>query len=84
MSIISIFFKQKCNNKRKKGLIFFMFTWEIKNYINQKRGVVSREEFHHLINKVDNPQIIDVKHEGSLFSIKTSDDGEEIMIAVKH
>lgn len=61
-----------------------MFTWEIKNYINQKRGVVSREEFHHLINKVDNPQIIDVKHEGSLFSIKASDDGEEIMIAVKH
>lgn len=60
-----------------------MFTWEIRNFVNQRNGVVDRDEFLHIINKVDNPQLVDVEHVGTLFAIKSSDDKEDILVSVK-
>lgn len=60
-----------------------MFTWEIRNFVNQRNGVVNRDEFLSIINKVDNPQLVDVEHIGTLFAIKSSDDKEDILVSVK-
>lgn len=37
-----------------------MYTWELQNFVNQRNGNVSREEYIKLVNRVDNPQITDV------------------------
>lgn len=56
-----------------------MYTWELKNFVNQRNGKVSREEYIKLVNRVDNPQIRDVKVEDengvAKTTVITSDEG---------
>lgn len=61
-----------------------MYTWEIKNYLKERNHVLNREEFVHVVNQVDNPQVTDVKSIGdNKFSMTVSDDSEPIIIGVK-
>ena len=61
-----------------------MYTWEIKNYIKERDGILNREEFVHVVNQVDNPQVTDVKCIGDRkFSMTVSDDSEPIIIGVR-
>ena len=60
-----------------------MYTWEIKNYIKERDGILNREEFVHVVNQVDNPQVTDVKKVGDIFKMTVSDDSEPIFIGVK-
>lgn len=56
-----------------------MYTWELKNFVNQRNGKVSREEYIKVVNKVDNPQIVDVAVENmngvAKTTVTTSDEG---------
>ena len=56
-----------------------MYTWELKNFVNQRNGKVSREEYIKVVNKVDNPQIVDVTVENvngvAKTVVTTSDEG---------
>ena len=56
-----------------------MFSWELQNYINERNGILNREEFVKVVNLVDNPQIIDVVPVKNVFKIVTSD-GYEIFL----
>ena len=49
-----------------------MYSWEIEKLIVQNNGIITREQFYSIINKVDNPQVKDVKTE-NVFVIKTTD-----------
>ena len=49
-----------------------MYSWEIEKLIAQNNGIITREQFYSIINKVDNPQVKDVKTE-NVFIIKTTD-----------
>lgn len=49
-----------------------MYSWEIEKLIAQNNGIITREQFYSIINKVDNPQVKDVKTE-NVFVIKTTD-----------
>lgn len=49
-----------------------MFSWEIENLINKNNKVITREQLLKIINKVDNPQIKDVKPT-TAFEIVTED-----------
>lgn len=56
-----------------------MYTYELQNFVNQRNGNVSREEYIKLVNRVDNPQITDVAVENcegrAKTTITTSDNG---------
>ena len=39
-----------------------MYTWEIRNFVRERNYLLTREEFVKAVNKVDNPQILDVKN----------------------
>ena len=49
-----------------------MYSWEIEKLIAQNNGIITKEQFYSIINKVDNPQVKDVKTE-NVFIIKTTD-----------
>ena len=49
-----------------------MYSWEIEKLIAQNNGIITKEQFYSIINKVDNPQVKDVKTE-NVFVIKTTD-----------
>ena len=56
-----------------------MYTWELKNFVSQRNGKVSREEYIKVVNQVDNPQIVDVTVENingvAKTIVTTSDEG---------
>lgn len=58
-----------------------MYSWEIEKLIAQNNGIITREQFYSIVNKVDNPQVKDVKCE-NMFTIKT-EDGYTIHTKVK-
>ena len=41
------------------------YSWELDNFIKGRNGVVTRNEFFKLVNRVDNPQIADVRPEAN-------------------
>lgn len=49
-----------------------MYSWEIEKLLAEKNNIITRDDFYKIINKVDNPQIKDVKTE-PMFKIETSD-----------
>lgn len=63
-----------------------MYTWEIEKFLAQHNRIITRDEFYKIVNKVDNPQIIDVEYQGdcSCFVIKTSDGGDMNVIVTKN
>lgn len=58
-----------------------MYSWEIEKLIAQNNGIVTREQFYSIVNKVDNPQVKDVKCE-NMFTIET-EDGYKIYTKIK-
>ena len=58
-----------------------MYSWEIEKLVTQNNGIITREQFYSIVNKVDNPQGKDVKCE-NMFTIKT-EDGYTIHTKVK-
>lgn len=60
-----------------------MFSWEIRNYLKEHNYILNRQEFVHVVNQVDNPQVKDVKKVGEIFSMTVSDEEEPIIIGVK-
>lgn len=38
-----------------------MYSWELDNFVKERNNVVTRTEFFKLVNRVDNPQVKDVK-----------------------
>ena len=58
-----------------------MYSWEIEKLIAQNNGIITREQFYSIVNKVDNPQVKDVKSE-NVFTIET-EDGYTIHTKVK-
>lgn len=58
-----------------------MYSWEIEKLVSQNNGIITKEQFCSIVNKVDNPQIKDVKCE-NVFIIKT-EDGYTIHTKVK-
>lgn len=59
-----------------------MYSFEIEKFIASKGRILTREEFIHCINNVDNPQVSDVKKLENSFMIKT-EDGYNIPVSVK-
>lgn len=49
-----------------------MYSSEIEKLIVEKGGVITKEDFYKVVNKVDNPQIKNVKTESG-FKIETLD-----------
>jgi hypothetical protein len=50
-----------------------MYSWEIENFIKERNNVLTTDEFVKVVNKVDNPQIEDVKKLDNVFEISTKD-----------
>ena len=44
-----------------------MFSWEIENYLNNKNNILNEKEFIQLVDKINNPQIKDVKLSRNVF-----------------
>lgn len=38
-----------------------MYTWEIERFIKERGGILTRDEYYSVVNRVNNPQIKDVK-----------------------
>ena len=60
-----------------------MYTWEIRNFVRERNYLLTREEFVKAVNRVDNPQILDVKKMDDGFHIITQDDPNHIVVNVK-
>lgn len=59
-----------------------MFSWEIENYLNDKNNILNEKEFIQLVDKINNPQIKDVKLSRNVFTV-TTEDGYTFLVQIK-